>query len=117
MLANIYESYKPLLESWSDYTNVVKEHVEGYSDIEATQLSILLENTKSEIESYKGKLMNGSPIMEGTDISMVNTFTSNVFDIITAVMPNLLANDVFDIITAVMPNLLANDLVSVNAVA
>lgn len=101
MLANIYESYKPLLESWSDYTNVVKEHVEGYSDIEATQLSILLENTKSEIESYKGKLMNGSPIMEGTDISMVNTFTSNVFDIITAVMPNLLAND----------------LVSVNAVA
>ena len=97
MLANIYESYKPLLESWSDYTNVVKEHVEGYSDIEATQLSILLENTKSEIESYKGKLMNGSPIMEGTDISMVNTFTSNVFDIITAVMPNLLANDLVSV--------------------
>ena len=90
MLANIYEAYRPLLESWSDYTNVVKEHVEGYSDIEATQLSILLENTKSEIEISKGRMMNSTPVVEGTDISMVNTFTSNVFDIITAVMPNLI---------------------------
>lgn len=90
MLANIYSSCQPLLESWKDYTNVVREHVEGYSDIEATQLSILLENTKTEIESYRGKLMASSPVMEGTDISMVNTFQSNVFDIITAVMPNLL---------------------------
>lgn len=97
MQANIYESYKPLLESWSDYTNVVKEHVEGYSDIEATQLSILLENTKSEIEVCKGRMMNGTPVVEGTDISMVNTFTSNVFDIITAVMPNLIANDIVSV--------------------
>lgn len=97
MQANIYESYKPLLESWKRYTDVVKEHVEGYSDVEATQLSILLENTKSEIEVTKGRLMNGTPVVEGTDISMVNTFTSNVFDIITAVMPNLLANDIVSV--------------------
>lgn len=97
MLANIYSSCQPLLESWKDYTNVVREHVEGYSDIEATQLSILLENTKTEIESYRGKLMASSPVMEGTDISMVNTFQSNVFDIITAVMPNLLANDLVSV--------------------
>ena len=38
----------------------------------------------------KGRMMNGTAIHEGTDISMVNTFTSNVFDIITAVMPNLI---------------------------
>lgn len=97
MLANIYSSCQPLLESWKDYTNVVREHVEGYSDIEATQLSILLENTKTEIESYRGKMMASSPVMEGTDISMVNTFQSNVFDIITAVMPNLLANDLVSV--------------------
>lgn len=97
MLANIYASCQPLLESWKDYTNVVREHVEGYSDIEATQLSILLENTKTEIESYRGKLMASAPVMEGTDISMVNTFQSNVFDIITAVMPNLLANDLVSV--------------------
>lgn len=97
MQANIYESYKPLLESWADYTNVVKEHVEGYTDVEATQLSILLENTKSEIEVCKGRMMNGTPVVEGTDISMVNTFTSNVFDIITAVMPNLIANDIVSV--------------------
>ena len=90
MLANIYESYRPLLESWSEYTNVVREHVKGYSDVEATQLSILLENTKSEIEISRGRMLNGTPVVEGTDISMVNTFTSNVFDIITAVMPNLI---------------------------
>lgn len=97
MQANIYESYKPLLESWKAYTNVVKECVPNYSDVEATQLSILLENTKSEIEVCKGRMMNGTPIVEGTDISMVNTFTSNVFDIITAVMPNLLANDIVSV--------------------
>jgi hypothetical protein len=97
MQANIYESYRPLLESWKAYTDVVKEHVEGYSDVEATQLSILLENTKSEIEVCKGRMMNGTPVVEGTDISMVNTFTSNVFDIITAVMPNLLANDIVSV--------------------
>lgn len=97
MKANIYEAYKPLLESWSDYTNVVKEHIEGYSDVEATQLSILLENTKSEIEITKGRLMNGTPVVEGTDISMINTFTSQVFDIITSVMPNLIANDIVSV--------------------
>lgn len=90
MLAKIYSAYQPLLESWKDYTDVVKEHVEGYSDLEATQLSLLLENTKSELENYRGKMMQSSPVMEGTDISMVNTFQSNVFDIITAVMPNLI---------------------------
>ena len=97
MQANIYESYKPLLESWKGYTDVVREHVEGYSDVEATQLSILLENTKSEIEVSKGRMLNGTPVVEGTDISMVNTFTSNVFDIITAVMPNLIANDIVSV--------------------
>lgn len=90
MQANIYSAYKPLLESWSDYTNVVRENMKGFSDIEATQLSILLENTKSEIEITKGRMLNNTPVVEGTDISMVNTFTSNVFDIITAVMPNLI---------------------------
>jgi hypothetical protein len=97
MQANIYESYKPLLESWKGYTDVVREHVDGFSDIEATQLSILLENTKSEIEISKGRMLNGTPVVEGTDISMVNTFTSNVFDIITAVMPNLLAQDLVSV--------------------
>lgn len=97
MKANIYEAYRPLLESWKDYTNVVKENIAGYSDIEATQLSILLENTKSEIEVSKGRLLNSTPVVEGTDISMVNTFSSNVFDIITAVMPNLLANDIVSV--------------------
>lgn len=90
MQANIYETYKPLMESWRDYTDVVREHVAGFDDVEATQLSILLENTKSEIETCKGRMLNGTPVVEGTDISMVNTFTSNVFDIITAVMPNLI---------------------------
>lgn len=92
MQANIYEAYRPLLESWAPYTNVVKSNMEGYSDVEATQLSILLENTKSEIEVSRGRMLNGTPVVEGTDISMVNTFTSNVFDIITAVMPNLINN-------------------------
>lgn len=90
MQANIYESYKPLLESWKGYTDVVKANMQGYTDIEATQLAILLENTKSEIEITKGRMLNNTPVVEGTDISMVNTFTSNVFDIITAVMPNLI---------------------------
>lgn len=97
MQANIYESYRPLLESWADYTNVVKANIEGYSDVEATQLSILLENTKSEIEISRGRMLNNTPVVEGTDISMVNTFSSNVFDIITAVMPNLLANDIVSV--------------------
>ena len=97
MQANIYESYRPLLESWAPYTNVVKRNIEGYSDVEATQLSILLENTKSEIEVSRGRMLNGTPVVEGTDISMVNTFTSNVFDIITAVMPNLIANDIVSV--------------------
>lgn len=97
MVANIYESYRPLLESWAPYTNVVKRSIEGYSDVEATQLSILLENTKSEIEVSRGRMLNGTPVVEGTDISMVNTFTSNVFDIITAVMPNLIANDIISV--------------------
>lgn len=97
MIANVYESYKPLLEDWKDYTNVVREHVENFSDIEATQLSILLENTKTEIEISKGRMLNNTPVVEGTDISMVNTFTSNVFDIITAVMPNLISNDIVSV--------------------
>lgn len=97
MQANIYEAYRPLLESWKEYTNVVKANIDGYSDIEATQLSILLENTKSEIEIARGRMLNNTPVVEGTDISMVNTFSSNVFDIITAVMPNLLANDIVSV--------------------
>ena len=97
MLEKMYETYKPLLESWKGYTNVVKSAIDGYSDVEATQLSILLENTKSEIENAKGRMMNGTPVVEGTDISMVNTFTSNVFDIITATMPNLIANDIVSV--------------------
>lgn len=97
MKANIYEQYKPLLNSWKSYTDVVKEHVEGYSDTEATQLSILLENTKSAIEVCRGRLAQSTPVVEGTDISMVNTFTSNVFDIITAVVPNLIANDIVSV--------------------
>ena len=90
MNSNIYESYKPLLESWKSYTNVVKENIAGYSEVEATQLSILLENTKSELENVKNRMVQGVNINEGTDISMVNTFTSNIYDIITAVMPNLI---------------------------
>lgn len=97
MLPNIYNIYKPLLESWHDYTDVVKENVKGYTDTEATQLSILLENTKTEIENSRGRMLNGTPVVEGTDISMVNTFSSNVFDIITAVMPNLIANDIVSV--------------------
>lgn len=90
MNSNIYESYKPLLESWKSYTNVVKENIAGYSEVEATQLSILLENTKSELENVKNRMVQGVNVNEGTDISMVNTFTSNIYDIITAVMPNLI---------------------------
>ena len=90
MNSNIYESYKPLLESWKSYTNVVKENIAGYSEVEATQLSILLENTKSELENVKNRMVKGVSVNEGTDISMVNTFTSHIYDIITAVMPNLI---------------------------
>ena len=97
MQPNIYASYKPLLESWAPYTNVVKKNIEGYTDVEATQLSILLENTKSEIEYARGRLLNSMPVTESTDISMINTFTSQAFDLITAVMPNLIANDIVSV--------------------
>jgi hypothetical protein len=96
MRYNIYESYKPLMEDWNDYISVVREHVEGFSDLEATQLAILLENTKTELEIAKGRLTNGL-ITETTDVSMVNTFQSTVFDIVTAVMPNLIANDIVSV--------------------
>jgi len=85
MRVNIYEAYKPLMEDWNDYISVVREHVEGFSDIEATQLAMLLENTKSEIEIAKGRLSHGQAVVEGTDISMISTFQSQVYDIITAV--------------------------------
>lgn len=94
---NIYEQYKPLLGAWKDHIRVVKEAVEGYTDTEATQLALLLENTRSAIEVTKGRLLNSAPIVEGTDIGMINTFTSNVFDIITSVMPALIANDIVSI--------------------
>src|SRR5210317_788946 len=97
MKSNIYETYKPLMEDWNDYISVVKEHVEGFNDIEATQLAMLLENTKTEIEMAKGRLTHGMPVVEGTDISMVATFQSQVFDIVTAVMPNLIANDIVSV--------------------
>lgn len=97
MRANIYETYKPLIEDWKEYINVVKEHVDGFSDIEATQLAMLLENTKTEIETSRGRMLNNTPIVEGTDISMIATFQSQVFDIVTAVMPNLIANDIVSV--------------------
>lgn len=97
MKVNIYEAYKPLMEDWKDYIGVVKEHVDGFSDIEATQLAILLENTKTEIEIAKGRLSHGQAVVEGTDISMISTFQSQVFDIVTAVMPNLIANDIVSV--------------------
>ena len=93
MKTNIYESYRPLVEDWKPYIDVVKEHVEGYNDVEATQLAIVLENTKSELESATGRLKNGF-VSEATDISMINTFSSNAFEIVTAVFPNLIANDI-----------------------
>src|SRR5210317_1014502 len=97
MRTNIYEAYKPLMDDWNDYISVVQEHVEGFNDIEATQLAILLENTKSEIEMAKGRMMQGSPVLEGTDISMISTFQSQAYDIVTAVMPNLIANDIVSV--------------------
>jgi hypothetical protein len=97
MRTNVYEAYRPLMEDWKDYIGVVKEHVDGFSDIEATQLAILLENTKTEIEMAKGRLSHGQAIVEGTDISMISTFQSQVFDIVTAVMPNLIANDIVSV--------------------
>lgn len=97
MKVNVYEAYKPLLEDWKEYIGVVKEHVTGFSEIEATQLAMLLENTKTEIEMAKGRLSHGQAVVEGTDISMISTFQSQVFDIITAVMPNLIANDIVSV--------------------
>lgn len=97
MKTNIYAQYQPLMESWHEYTDVVREHIEGYSDVEATQLSILLENTKSELEVSTGRLYQGTPVVEGTDISMIKTFQSQVFDIVTSVMPNLIANDIVSV--------------------
>jgi len=85
MRANIYETYRPLMDDWKDYIDVVKEHVDGFAEVEATQLAILLENTKTEIEMSRGRLMHSAPITEGTDISMISTFQSTVFDIVTAV--------------------------------
>lgn len=101
-MANIYEAYEPLAEKWKDYTKVVESHMSNFNHMEEVQLSILLENTAQSIQSYKDKMLHdvqnsGGFITEGTDVSMVNTFTSNVFDIITAVMPNLIANDIVSV--------------------
>lgn len=94
---NMYNNYNYLVEAWKPFTNSVKEHMAGFSDREEAQLALLLENTKNELETTKDRLMNGISVNEGTDISMVNTFTSNVYDIITAVMPNLIANDIVSV--------------------
>lgn len=96
MKFNIYESYRPLMEEWKGNIEVVKEHVEGFSDLEATQLAILLENTKTELQVAEGRVNHGM-VNETTDISMISTLKSNVFDIITAVMPNLIANDIVSV--------------------
>lgn len=96
MLANIYESYAPLMEDWKDYISVVKNHVEGFSDMEATQLAILLENTKSELDIARGRFENGM-IAETTTVPMIKTNDTTLFDIITAVMPNLIANDIVSV--------------------
>jgi hypothetical protein len=96
MMNNIYESYKPLLEDWKDNIEVVREHVEEFSDIEATQLAMLLENTKTELDVAEGRIMRGM-INETTDVSMITTMKSNVFDIVTAIMPNLIANDIVSV--------------------
>lgn len=89
MKYNIYEAYKPLMEDWKENIEVVREHVEGFSDIEATQLALVLENTRTELDIARGRIGQGM-INEVTDVSMVNTMNSNVFDIVTAVMPNLI---------------------------
>lgn len=89
MKYNIYEAYKPLLKDWDENISVVREHVEEFSDVEATQLALVLENTKTELDIARGRIGQGM-INEVTDVSMVNTMNSNVFDIITAVMPNLI---------------------------
>lgn len=96
MKVNIYEAYKPLMEDWKDNIEVVKEHVENFSDLEATQLAMLLENTKTELDIAEGRVRSGI-INETTDISMISTMKSNVFDIVTAVMPNLIANDIVSV--------------------
>lgn len=79
MKYNIYESYKPLMDDWKEHIEVVREHVENFNDLEATQLSILLENTKNELEIADGRIKSGR-IDEVTDVSMVQTMSSNVFD-------------------------------------
>jgi hypothetical protein len=96
MKANIYEAYKPLLEDWKANIAIVKEHVEGFTDLEGTQLAMLLENAKTELEIAEGRTQAGM-INEITDISMIQTMKSTVFDIITAVMPNLIANDIVSV--------------------
>lgn len=97
MKYNIYESYKPLLEDWKMHIDVVKEHIKGFSDLEATQLAILLENTRTEFEVARGRLSMGMGVInEVTDVSMINT-PETAFDIITAVMPNLIANDIVSV--------------------
>lgn len=96
MKYNIYESYAPLMEDWKFNLDVVREHVEGFSDLEATQLAILLENTKTELDIAHGRITGGM-INEVTDVSMITTMKSNVFDIVTAVMPNLIANDIVSV--------------------
>jgi hypothetical protein len=79
MKLNIYEQYKPLMEDWKRNIEVVKEHVEGFSDVEATQLAIILENAKTEIEIAEGRVKKGY-INETTDVAMIETMKSNVFD-------------------------------------
>ncbi len=96
MLNKIYENYRPLMEEWKEQIDIVKEHIEGFSDVESTQLAIMLENTKTELSYARGRVDEGI-VNEVTDISMINTMASNVFDIITAVMPNLIANDIVSV--------------------
>ena len=79
------------------HIDVVKEHIKGFSDLEATQLAILLENTRTEFEVARGRLSMGMGVInEVTDVSMINT-PETAFDIITAVMPNLIANDIVSV--------------------
>lgn len=56
----------------------------------------MLENTKTELAYARGRVDEGV-VNEVTDVSMINTMASNVFDIITAVMPNLIANDIVSV--------------------
>lgn len=100
MKYNIYESYVPLMEDWKANIDVVRNHVDGFSDLEATQLAILLENTKTELEQAYGRIQyeNGMVgINEVTQVSGIRTPDTQLFDIITAVMPNLIANDIVSV--------------------